>query len=182
MNALHLLVRMAENNAWSNLRLHRACAALDAADYRAKRTSFFPSIQKTLDHIYRVDVYYVDALVRGGVGRSIFAKPEPLFDALPPLADAQRALDRKLVAFVRGLTGDDALDERVTLQRATHAQHEAIGDVLQHLFVHQIHHRGQAHAMLAGTPIAPPQLDDFFLTGDLPLREADLREIDLPIR
>jgi uncharacterized damage-inducible protein DinB len=26
-----------------------------------------------------------------------------------------------------------------------------------HLFAHQIHHRGQAHAMLAGTPLPPPQ-------------------------
>ncbi len=38
--------------------------------------------------------------------------------------------------------------------------------VLAHLFQHQIHHRGQAHAMLAGTPVPPPQLDEFFLDFD----------------
>jgi uncharacterized damage-inducible protein DinB len=31
-----------------------------------------------------------------------------------------------------------------------------------HLYQHQIHHRGQAHAMLSGTRIKPPQLDEFF--------------------
>ena len=38
--------------------------------------------------------------------------------------------------------------------------------LLPHLFQHQIHHRGQAHAMLAGTGVAPPQLDEFFLDWD----------------
>jgi uncharacterized damage-inducible protein DinB len=37
---------------------------------------------------------------------------------------------------------------------------------LAHVFEHQIHHRGQAHAMLAGTSIAPPQLDEFFCEQD----------------
>ena len=43
---------------------------------------------------------------------------------------------------------------------------ERIGAVLAHLFQHQIHHRGQAHAMLAGTDVKPPQLDEFFLDHD----------------
>jgi uncharacterized damage-inducible protein DinB len=54
--------------------------------------------------------------------------------------------------------------------------------VLMHLHVHQIHHRGQVHAMLAGTPVKPPQLDEFFMREELPLREAELRELGLPIR
>ncbi len=43
---------------------------------------------------------------------------------------------------------------------------ERIDRLLAHLFQHQIHHRGQAHAMLAGTTVAPPQLDEFFLDFD----------------
>jgi uncharacterized damage-inducible protein DinB len=31
--------------------------------------------------------------------------------------------------------------------------------VLAHFFNHQTHHRGQAHAMLASTRVAPPALD-----------------------
>ena len=37
-----------------------------------------------------------------------------------------------------------------------------------------IHHRGQAHAMLAGTAVAPPQLDEFLLLTDAAARAADL--------
>jgi len=51
--------------------------------------------------------------------------------------------------------------------------------VLAHLFVHQIHHRGQAHAMLSGTRVAPPQLDEFFLVWDAPRRAAELRRLGL---
>ena len=43
---------------------------------------------------------------------------------------------------------------------------ERIDAMLAHLFQHQVHHRGQAHAMLAGTDVPPPQLDEFFLDFD----------------
>ena len=43
---------------------------------------------------------------------------------------------------------------------------ERIDAILAHLFQHQVHHRGQAHAMLAGTDVPPPQLDEFFLDFD----------------
>ncbi|WP_446720573.1 DinB family protein [Mesorhizobium sp. L-2-11] len=56
---------------------------------------------------------------------------------------------------------------------------ERIGDLLAHLFIHDIHHRGQVHAMLSGTSVKPPQLDEFFLDYDLKLREAEVERLDL---
>jgi hypothetical protein len=58
-------------------------------------------------------------------------------------------------------------------------QREPLVRVLAHLFQHQIHHRGQAHAMLAGTPVKPPQLDEFFLTEEAPLRAEELAALGL---
>ena len=51
--------------------------------------------------------------------------------------------------------------------------------LLAHLFQHQIHHRGQAHAMLAGTAVAPPQLDEFFCANEAHLRARELAELGL---
>jgi uncharacterized damage-inducible protein DinB len=51
--------------------------------------------------------------------------------------------------------------------------------VLAHLFIHQIHHRGQAHAMLAGTAVKPPQLDEFFLDEDAPRHDAEFRALGI---
>jgi uncharacterized damage-inducible protein DinB len=43
-------------------------------------------------------------------------------------------------------------------------------DVLGHLFQHQTHHRGQVHAMLAGSSVTPPQLDEFIVADDARFR------------
>ena len=51
--------------------------------------------------------------------------------------------------------------------------------VLLHLFLHQVHHRGQVHALLKETPVEPPQLDEFFLTQDLGRREVELKDLGL---
>jgi uncharacterized damage-inducible protein DinB len=50
----------AQNNHWSNRRLFSACFALSHDEYVAKRTSFFPSIEKTLLHILEVDGFYLE--------------------------------------------------------------------------------------------------------------------------
>ena len=162
--------RLAENNAWSNLRLHGACARLDADAFTAARSGFFPSLQKTLNHILLVDLYYLGFLLR---------RPGPdLSDQVPhprlaDLSAAQMGADREGVAFCAGL--DDAgLQARVTVARDDSSDAERVGDLLMHLFLHQVHHRGQAHAMLSGTTVAPPQLDEFLLDYDAVRREPDL--------
>jgi uncharacterized damage-inducible protein DinB len=181
MKAVDVMRGLATNNAWSNLRLHRACSRLSRADYEAPRTSFFPSIPRTLNHILIVDWYYLDALERGGRGRALFEDEMPFAD-IGSLSTAQRQVDLRLVAFADSLESDDALDVEVRLERADHVQIERVGDVLLHLDVHQVHHRGQVHAMLAGTNVAPPQLDEFFMREELPLREEELRALGLPVR
>jgi len=173
MSALPLLRHFARNNKWSNLRLLRACAQLSESDYLAARTSFFPSIHKTLTHIVLVDEYYLDALEAGERGLSIFDDEEP-FDTLAEVMRAQHAADARLVAFVDGLTDEAALGRAVTLPRSDGPHLDRVGDVLAHLFVHQLHHRGQVHAMLAGTPVAPPQLDEYFLADDRANAEQEL--------
>jgi uncharacterized damage-inducible protein DinB len=180
MDAFSILVGFARNNAWANHRLYGACAQLSPDALQATRTSFFPTIMKTLCHNLIVDWYYLDALTRGGKGRSLFASEEP-FSAIEPLRAAQRETDARLVAFAETLRSPEDLEKAVSLDRAAHVQVETTGRVLLHLFEHQIHHRGQVHAMLAGTPVKPPQLDEFFLREELPLRRRELEEIGLPV-
>jgi uncharacterized damage-inducible protein DinB len=98
------------------------------------------------------------------------------------LAGAQRASDERLVAFTNALVDEHSLSRIVELARDDHVQRETVLDTLLHLDVHQIHHRGQVHAMLAGTSVKPPQLDEFFMSEELPLREEELRALSLPLR
>jgi len=157
---------MARNNAWANSRLLGAIEGLDAAEFAAPRTGFFPSLRRTLNHLYAVDVYYLDALEETGRGLAIFLPADPDFAEPAALHDAQAASDHRLVAYCDRL-GPAGLDRRVAIDRGEVGMISDRTDaVLAHLFQHQIHHRGQAHAMLAGTAVPPPQLDEFFLDFD----------------
>ena len=177
------LCAMARNNAWANHRLLEACAKLGEAEYRADRTGFFPSIELTLNHILSVDWYYLDALDNGGRRwRELYALRDVLCESFEKLRREQDAADRRLIAFCEQLT-DDRLDDTVILNRPGERRYrERAQDVLAHLFQHDIHHRGQVHAILAGTAVAPPQLDEFFLAQDAELRAADLRALGLAQR
>ena len=164
---------LARNNAWSNRRLHAACARLSQAELEAPRTSFFPTLQATLNHIFVVDAYYLDGLDGGGRGLALLENPIP-HPRMRELGEAQAALDARLVRFCESLD-DAALAREVTLDRGDEGlTRERVDAVLAHLFVHQIHHRGQAHAMLSGTRVPPPQLDEFFLDYDLPRRAREV--------
>lgn len=178
--ALSWLHAMACNNAWANHRLLGACARLTQAELEAPRTGFFPSLLLTLNHILYVDWYYVDALEGGSLGPAAWAVEVPC-PTLPELRAAQSAVDRRLMGLCAGLA-IDRLAAPVRLIRADHVQVERVDRVLLHLFQHQIHHRGQAHAMLSDTSVAPPQLDELFLAGDARLRAGDLAALGLDER
>lgn len=156
---------MARNNAWANRKLLAACVSLGAEEFGAPRVGFFPSIRETLTHLHLVDQYYLDALEDGGLGREVYRRAVP-FAEPEQLRGAQEISDRRLIDFCDELAPDD-LDWCVLTDRGPSGSiPERMPNLLAHLFQHQIHHRGQAHAMLAGTRIHPPQLDEFFLDYD----------------
>ncbi|MEX0923820.1 MAG: DinB family protein [Rhodovibrionaceae bacterium] len=160
--ALGLLRSLAQNNAWANHVLHRACAKLGEEDYLAARASFFPSIALTLNHICEVDGYYLSAL-EGIEVRYANRDQDLLFASFAELSAAQKREDRRFVAICNALTTAD-LQRKVRFVRPGDVVFdEPLTDVIAHLAQHQVHHRGQVHAMLSETPVAPPQLDDFFL-------------------
>jgi uncharacterized damage-inducible protein DinB len=163
---------MAYNNGWANHRLLSACAALTQAEFEAKRTGFFPSLRATLNHILIVDRFYVDAMEGGTLGPAAWAEREPCATVLA-LHEAQAAVDRRLIAVVERLRGAADLVRIVEVHRGTRIQRERTDRLLLHLYQHQVHHRGQAHAMLSGTAVAPPQLDEFFSVAEAPLRAAE---------
>jgi uncharacterized damage-inducible protein DinB len=161
----------AYNNAWANHRLLVACANLCRQEFEAQRTGFFPSLQATLNHIYVIDLFYIDALEGGWLGPKAWENPIP-YPSIAELRPAQTAIDRRLIAVCDALT-PGRLADVVRVNRDTSVQTERGDRLLMHLFQHQIHHRGQAHAMLSGTGVAPPQLDEFFAAGEAPLRAAE---------
>ena len=164
--------KLARNNRLANVRLHNACLQLSAAELVEPRTSFFPTIRATLNHILIVDRFYIDALKGGTLGHGAFARAEPYLTKDALMAQ-QSALDEELIAFI------DSLDEKglaatTYVHRGTRIQQDRCDDILSHLFQHQTHHRGQVHAMLSGSRIKPPQLDEFIVGDDAGARKMEM--------
>jgi len=176
------LTAWAFQNAWANHRLLKACAGLTAEAFAATRTGFFPSLKATLNHIVTVDWMYVDAMERMLDGRpphpaiGEFFEPAEPFDELIDLADEQAETDLRLIAVCEQASDED-FGRKVTILRRKGPVEEELHRLLAHVFQHQVHHRGQAHAMLAGTSVAPPQLDEFFCAGEADLRAAEFGEL-----
>ncbi len=156
---------LAQNNLWSNHRLHGACAQLSGGDYRKpRRAAFFGSIHGTLNHILLVDHYYLDRLA-GRVEERFDYDTEVAPDR-PGLTAAQEAADRRLLDITLSLT-EAGLEAPVTLSGYDDRPvQDPLRAVLLYLLLHQVHHRGQVHALLQETPVEPPQLDEFFLSQD----------------
>ncbi|MBO9653150.1 MAG: damage-inducible protein DinB [Agrobacterium tumefaciens] len=169
---LRVFRKLARNNRLANFRLHQACLQLSQEAFIARRVSFFPTIRATLNHIHTVDRFYIDALQGGTLGLAAFAVAEP-FATMAALHDAQTELDEVLIAFVDGLDEGD-LAAPVNIHRGARIQQDRCDDVLSHLFQHQTHHRGQVHAMLSGTAVKPPQLDEFIVGDDAQARKVEM--------
>jgi len=176
MELLAFLRTQAHANRLANRRLHEAMRTLSREEYHAPRTSYFPSLAETFDHILAVDLCYLSAL-HGEPDMAQRWDDAPRCATVAELALAQAAADERFIAHV-GALPPAALDETVEMDRGRgRIQRDRRGNVIAHLLNHQVHHRGQAHAMLAGTPVAPPQLDEFLMPSEAHLREADLRAL-----
>lgn len=167
--ALTILLRMAQNNAWANRVLHGACRQLSEEEYHAERSGFFPSIALTLNHIWEVDRYYLSALQ--GIEIHYDSREEGLhFGSFAELSAAQFAEDRRFIEICAALTEGDLARKVRFVRPGNEIVHEELPAVIGHLAQHDVHHRGQVHAMLSSTSVAPPQLDDFYLDyGVVPL-------------
>ncbi|MDH4412763.1 MAG: DinB family protein [Rhizobium sp.] len=176
-DATRFIRKLAYANLLANDRLHQAVAALEPGEFEAPRTSFFPSLVATLNHILIIDWFYVDALAGGDLGPRAWENRIP-FPEQPALRAAQAQSDRRLLALCRTLTPED-LAKPVRVHRTGRIQVERCDDLLSHLFQHQTHHRGQAHAMLSGTSIKPPQLDEFIVADDAASRTDVLQRLGL---
>ena len=173
LSLARLLSVQAHANRLANRRLQAALANLSTSELHARRTSFFPTVIGTLNHLLAVDRYYIAAL-HGEPDMASSYERFALHDELASYAAAQDASDQKLVAFCDRLD-DTSVGADVTMDRGGgKVQRDRAGFVLEHLFMHQTHHRGQVHSMLAGTHVKPPQLDEFLMPSDATLRVQDM--------
>ncbi len=159
--------RMAGYNRWANGRLYGAAGRMSPAALVAPRSGFFPSILKTLNHILVGDTIWMGRL--DGTGSSgVTRLDQMLHTEFAALEAARTATDERIVAFVDGLPPARLDEDLIYRTISGEAMTTPVDQVLAHVFNHQTHHRGQAHAMLSSTDVAPPSIDLIYFLRDHP--------------
>jgi uncharacterized damage-inducible protein DinB len=156
--AINQFQELASYNRWANARLYAAAIAMPDEMYRRPTGVFFGSLHGTLNHLLLTDRLWLKRLT--GEGEHPNKLDTILCEDLSDLTRARIAEDARLIAVVNQF--DDAALSSPFCYRTTSGapQEQILSDILLHLFNHQTHHRGQAHAccsILAGGE--PPPLD-----------------------
>jgi len=162
------LQRMARYNEWANKRLFAKVALLPSDEIEKDRGAFFGSILGTLNHIFVADILW---LSRFGSCEaclplyplSIIPPPQSLRDILFPeindfIAGRER-LDELIVDFSKLLTPELLLEPIRYRNMDGESQEHLLGPLVEHLFNHQTHHRGQVTTLLFQAGIDPGALD-----------------------
>jgi uncharacterized damage-inducible protein DinB len=150
--------QLARYNHWANLHLYGAALDMPEEQYRRPTGVFFGSLHGTLNHLLLTDRIWLKRLT--GQGEHPDRLNAVLYDDRRDLLRARMAEDARLNDVVAGYSDAD-LAKAVSYRTTSGKPYsQPLQDILLHLFNHQTHHRGQAHAccsILTGTE--PPSLD-----------------------
>jgi uncharacterized damage-inducible protein DinB len=162
--------QLADYNHWANRRIYAAALEMGEEQYRRPTGVFFGSLHGTLNHLLVTDRIWLRRLT--GEGEAPSRLSMILFEDRNELAHARMAEDARLKRVVAGY-GEADLDQTISYHTTSGApQQQVLNDILLHLFNHQTHHRGHAHAccsILTGKE--PPPLDLLLFQRGMPAPE-----------
>src|SRR5688572_8670260 len=145
---------MAAYNRWANVRLYDMAAALPDELYRKPIDVYFKSLHGTLNHILTADRIWMYRLE--GKGDHPSRLNAIIYDDIASLRTARVAEDQRIVSFVDNLDDADFEKQREFQTLNGTPQRKYVRDILAHMFNHQTHHRGQAHAALTVLGVREP--------------------------
>lgn len=158
---------MARYNAWQNRQLTAVLKDVPEGVLREERGAFFGSIMKTLNHLLWGDTLWMNRFEPrvAAPGKDTHhltftptfgvwsAERFRLDGAIRMWADTVRTLDLKGdLLWHSGALGRDLSQTRALC--------------VTHMFNHQIHHRGQVHAMMTAAGLMAPVSDLVFMPED----------------
>jgi len=140
---------MAAYNAEMNRRIYAAAGLLTDADRREDRRAFWGSLHGTLNHLLWGDRIWMSRFAGWPKPKQGQKQSTQLYADFAHLSAARVAADADLLAWADGV-GQAWLDQDLvwfsySAQREMRQPHALL---VTHMFNHQTHHRGQAHALL----------------------------------
>jgi uncharacterized damage-inducible protein DinB len=146
-------------NQRMNDRLMASCLVLSNDVLEKESHSFFPNIISYWNHILFGDLILVGRLALNHIGKlspqDLSAFPTPnapqdiYYDNLLDIAILRKKVDALIIQYCTNLTEDDC-DKFITYTTTEGlCVTKVAGDITQHLFNHQAHHRGQLTCVLS---------------------------------
>jgi uncharacterized damage-inducible protein DinB len=150
---------MAEYNQLMNQRMTKASGHLSSVSLAANKGAFFKSVIGTLNHIMVGDILW---LKRFSTHPSAYATLKPLdiiekpkrlnsvlFSDLATFSEERAKLDSVILEWCSELKESDLDTPLKYVNYKGVANNKRLGDLILHLFLHQIHHRGQITTLLS---------------------------------
>lgn len=146
---------MASYNAWANNRLFDAAGVLSPEEWQRETGAFFKSMMATLNHLLASDRIWLKRMT--GKGDAPNNLDAIIHRELDLLRAARLDEDRRIIEWIDSLS-EDALRGRFSYLTISELRtvSQRLAPALAHLFNHQTHHRGQAHAIL--TTLGQPSI------------------------
>jgi len=170
-------ILFAEYNQLMNQRLYGACAQLSDEALKQDRGAFFKSVLGTLNHILVGDIIWLKRFSEHPSSKSNlqyvskFVKPESLdsilFDDLETLKLERTKIDRIIIQWINDLSETDIDDTISYKNMAGVSFRKEFSSLISHLFLHQVHHRGQATTLLSQAGIDFGDTDIIEIVGDV---------------
>jgi uncharacterized damage-inducible protein DinB len=155
---------MARYNQWQNGNLYAAADTLPDEARRRDRGAFFKSIHGTLSHLLWADSLWMSRIAGDPDPGVALAASSSFCTDWRELRLRRAAMDERLIAWAdsldaAALDGDLCWRSNATKARLT----RPLALIVVHMFNHQTHHRGQAHAMLTAAGARPSDTDLVFM-------------------
>jgi uncharacterized damage-inducible protein DinB len=145
----HYVRALSAYNAEMNRQFYSAAALLSDDERKLDRGAFFGSIHGTFNHLLWADAAWMSRFAGWPMPGEKPERGNPIFGDFDEMHARRLKLDEDICSWAAGLTEDWLVGDLTWFSamagREMTARKTAI---LIHMFNHQTHHRGQAHAML----------------------------------
>jgi uncharacterized damage-inducible protein DinB len=159
MSLKNQLGKYGEYNVWANLQLHKIIKNLDEADLDAHQMSSFPSIRKTVYHIWDSQHIWMMRLY----GESPKEGPSKIWKG--STEDALEHLYKSSIPLAQFTHDQSEKDLKKLLITYTNLEGKEftnnLSDIIIHVFNHSTYHRGQLVTMLRNIGVTTIPATDY---------------------
>lgn len=159
MSMLNQFQLFSEYNRLMNERLYDSASHLSDDDLSRDRGAFFKSVIGTLNHILVGDIIWLKRFSTHPSSEKVLSyvsnmdKPKSLdtllYCDLHSLRDERVRIDNVIIQWIHSLSERDIEDSITYENMAGMCFKKPFSSLISHLFLHQVHHRGQVTALVS---------------------------------